>query len=842
MLVAELEDVAGGNSISRLYSINNIGAVAGSLVCGFILIRLFGASASAGIAAAIAIMTGIAAFFAKETTSAKAAHTEESCVIENDIRPERSTLVRKTIAVLFVLSGFTSLSYELLYNRTITYFVGNNTYSFTILVSVFILGLAVGSYIFALAIKKKIRVSELIMLFAFSQLLLAFYHIIMPGWTASLNGMLMNLRFSLGYDSLAALYLVKGSGAALTIFIPAVIFGFIYPVVFRIYFPTPKKISPDKAGFLSAINTFGTAVGPLVTIFVIVALAGVSGAMRVNAVTNLILGTAAIVLYFHAVEISSRALKAGQVIAVLIVAVMACTVSPENTLGRKAALASASDTLIFYKEGVFGTVSVSKKESGVKEIRINGVGEVPTDHDSMRTFRMLAHIPFTIIDEPQSVLSIAFGGGITFGSIAQHNLASTTCVEICRDVLDAAPLYEVENHGVYENRNVRIVIMDGRKYLSGTPQLFDIITSDSTHPASYDSWILYTKEFYRSCKTHLNSNGVFAQWVPLHDLSVTDFKTVLKTFSSQFTHAALYLTNSYTVIIGSDSPIEPKAAAFAKITRDAVIANELADVNIRSIDDIQRYLVMKDDELRLYAADGVVADDDHTPLQFTESRSFSRNTISDNMKSFRDFILARHPEGIDVDLPRYLDCAAMFEDGNLENLAATVAKVKNPDAELVYIAQKGADARKAELLGMDNISKILAEESTGKALAMIDNLIAAYPKEGLPYSVKGYLVFSREKDIPQAEKLYDTAVRLSPAHSVVLGNAAKFYFTAEIYEKALSTLQASDRTTPDNEGIIYRIAVTLIKMNRNAEASKVISAYRNKSGNASFAEDLNGMM
>ena len=842
VLIAEMESLKEGNSVSRLYTVNNIGCVAGSVVCGFILIRSFGASASAATAVAIALATGIAALLSKSGKAPTAESKSELFTVENDIRPQYIKPLRVIMIVLFVISGFTSLSYELLYNRTITYFVGNNTYSFTILVSIFILGLAAGSAVFSFALRKKTKLSTLVAIFAAAQMLAALYHILMPSWTASLNSALIQMRFDLGYESLAALYFVKGTGAAFTVFVPAVIFGFIYPLVFRIYFGAEGSVTPEKAGMLSALNTFGTAVGPIVTTFIVVAIAGVSGAMRFNAEISVFIACAAGVLFFASAQKVSNPIRIALCSLAVITGILVFAVSPENTLGKKAALASSTDRLLFYKEGVFGTVSVAQKTSGVKEIRINGVGEVPTDHDSMRAFRMLAHIPFTVVDAPKSVLSIAFGGGITFGSISQHALPSTTCVEICRDVLDAAPIYDTESHGVYRNPNVRIVIMDGRKYVASTSEKFDLITSDSTHPASYDSWILYTKEFYSSCREHLNKGGVFAQWVPLHDLSVRDFKTVLRTYSSQFAYSSLYLTNSYTVIIGSDTPIEPKQTNFDAMLKNAVIADELSKVNIKSVADIQRFLLMKNGDLRKYATDGVLADDDHTPLQFTESRSFSRNTIVDNFDAFRSFIAQSKPAGVEAAyLDTYLRLASLKESGANQQVIAEFAKLASPDAELAYIKAKAADEWKAERLSAESIAQI-ASQSAEKAMSMADQLIADYPEEGVPYSVKGYLLFAKEKNIEKAADMYDKAVKLSPSNASVLNNASTFYFKSGLFDKALGSLRRLDALSPDNEATTYKIALTLLNLGKKDEAAKLISDFRTKSGDATFAEDLTAQM
>ena len=838
VLIAELGNSAGGLSVSRLYGANNIGAVAGSAICGFILVRTLGASSSAVIAAAVAILSGAAVFFIRGGSYKTEDGQTDEAEAENDIAPSHSKYLLKIIPMLFMFSGFTSLSYEIIYNRTITYFVGNNTYSFSILVSVFILGLALGSFLFSSAQKKKMKVSGLLWYFAAAEMLLAFYNIIMPLYSASLNNFLVSLRFSLGFDSMSALYLVKILGAVMTIFIPAVTFGFIYPLVFKMYFSLKKSsVSSKDAGFLTAINTAGTAAGPLVTGFIIIALAGLSGALRINSAINLAIAAAVVFFFVFAAKGARKKVKAALILALVFTAGSAFVFSTENRLAKAAALGTDDDRLIYYKEGVFGTVSVSKNSKGIKEIKINGVGEVPTDHDSMRAFRMLAHLPFTINDSPKSILSIAFGGGITFGSISLHDLPSAKCVEICKDVLGAAPLYDAENHGVYKNKKIKIEIMDGRKYISSTREKFDLITSDSTHPASYDSWILYTKEFYGACRAHLNKGGIFAQWVPLHDLSEQDFKTILKTYSSQFKHASLYLTNTYTVILGSDLPLEPKQANFDKITANPQIADELKKVNISSLADIEKCLLMKDEKLREYSADAVIAEDDSTPLQFTESRSFSRNTVSDNMKSFRFFINEGKDENSSY-MAKYLQLASLNEDGSHAEVLSLFNSIPDADAEMFLVAKKAYDLKKNEMLSQKSLSRVFSERDPKVAVEMADELIQIFPKEGLPLCVKGFVLFTKMDDFDGAVKCYSEALILSPENPAVLNNAAKFYYNAGLFAKSLEVLRRLDSMSPDNEGIIYSMASNLIKMNMKSDAKKLIFSYREKSGNKDFAEDI----
>lgn len=71
------------------------------------------------------------------------------------------------------------------------------------------------------------------------------------------------------------------------------------------------------------------------------------------------------------------------------------------------------------------------------------------------------------------------------------------------------------------------------------------INSDSTHPKSADSWVLYTQEFYQAVKDTLTEDGVFVQWLPFHLLTTKEYQIILKTFQTVFPHTSLWLTHAF---------------------------------------------------------------------------------------------------------------------------------------------------------------------------------------------------------------------------------------------------------------------------------------------------------
>ena len=65
-----------------------------------------------------------------------------------------------------------------------------------------------------------------------------------------------------------------------------------------------------------------------------------------------------------------------------------------------------------------------------------------------------------------------------------------------------------------QNPKLHVVIDDGRNYIMTAHRRWPVIITDSTHPKTADSWVLYTQEFYRQVRDHLTDDGVFVHEYP----------------------------------------------------------------------------------------------------------------------------------------------------------------------------------------------------------------------------------------------------------------------------------------------------------------------------------------
>jgi spermidine synthase len=175
---------------------------------------------------------------------------------------------------------------------------------------------------------------------------------------------------------------------------------------------------------------------------------------------------------------------------------------------------------------------------------LNGVEEASTRYWHAQLFKLLGIFPVLVheSDQPKEVLVIAFGAGITAGSVlASDQVSSLDVVDLNPDVEGINNLFTEVNGDVFHQPRFHFHNDDGRNYLVTSNKRYDLIIGDSTHPRAYDSWILYTEEFYRAVRGHLLPGGIFAQWVPVLGSMQGDlFRIHLNTFRRVFPNSTFW--------------------------------------------------------------------------------------------------------------------------------------------------------------------------------------------------------------------------------------------------------------------------------------------------------------
>jgi spermidine synthase len=237
-------------------------------------------------------------------------------------------------------------------------------------------------------------------------------------------------------------------------------------------------------------------------------------------------------------------------------------------------------SLEFFKEGRTATVAVLGREwDNHRSLRINGVEKVPVDQASLEAFYLLGHLPWGYNPEAKTALAVAMGGGITSGAILAHPIDTLVCVEICPEVVLASEKFQEHNGRPDLDSRFKLVGDDGRNFLLGTQNRYDLIACDATHPGSSESWLLYTEEFYSLILSKLEPGGVAAQWVPLHRLPVEEISRIIATWGRVFPEVAVHSAGGrHAIMKGSAEPLQLDIEA---MFRDSLAEAQLVSTGFR---------------------------------------------------------------------------------------------------------------------------------------------------------------------------------------------------------------------------------------------------------------------
>ena len=659
-----------GRMTSRLYGINTLGAMLGTLLAGFLLLPKLGITATIFIG--VVINLGIAAIVLVMLRQTRVSVEPEPVVTEPVVTEQErlvsedrlSTASRYVLLIAFATAGFAALLTQMAWIRALILVVGGSVYAFTITLASFLAGIGLGSLFFTrylanpgawLArpwLRERMSQAAVLALLISLTLLLGLPLISkLPVWF--LAGYSAGLK---DYFALFQIFIFMLSFGLMIL--PTLFMGAMFPLVAVIW---TRRISHAGrgVGMAYAINTSGTILGALLGGLFILPWVGVHKSIMLAA--GLYFLVAAGFWLFSSIALSRGRKYAVTAIAALLMAVVTWLIPPWNKTMMVSGMFSRPDAmniamksqpgrslqqiideyeLLYYEEGLDATVAVRRKKNSVSSQRtlvINGKADASSSGD-MPTQVLLAQLPLALNREIENALVIGLGSGITAGSLAtSESLKTLTILEISDEVVEAAAFFEPENYGVLANPKVKLVTADARNYLMASPENYDLIVSEPSNPWISGISNLFTAEFLQLAKERLNTGGIMTQWFHIYSMSEADLKTMLKTFSDNFKYVSVWrIQPGDLALIGSD---QPHALSLRYATRDG--AEELARAQIHNDRDLVGLYVFGGDDLSRYSK-GASTNSDNTPVvEFNAPRNLYSLTEDENMDHIFDYLQGR---------------------------------------------------------------------------------------------------------------------------------------------------------------------------------------------------------
>jgi spermidine synthase len=548
-----------GQELGLLYAINTVGAVAGSLAAGFYLIGHFGLHGAIDVAVLGNLTVGISAWLASPYLGpANIPATISLSQIPTAKFQVADTQTKRTYRIVlwaFALSGLASFTYEIFWTRSLVFLLGNTTYAFTLMLTAFLLGIALGGYgvrFLADRIKNPLR------LFAAIEILIG-----------ALSAVALPLLFFIVKSEAVHSFIVRFSGhlelLALSNFVialsfmllPATLIGATLPLMGRI-FVSDLQSTGTTIGRIYAVNTLGNVVGALLPGLLIMPLMGIQKGILLMAALNIGLGVVLVLSQWKHVMAAVAATSC----ALLVIAI--AFVRLPISFQFPSEYQKPRDEVLFYREGGLVTTKVwVSADTGYKMISVDGINIGGTS-DSDYKQQILAHLPKLLLKSYRSELSIGLGSGILMGESARHSsLKKIAAVEISQGVVAGARYFSDENFNILNDPRAVIIVDDVVDFLETATEQYDIISADEKTAGKYASnSFSYSKEYYALLRRKLAPGGLVVQWMPT-DLPLSQYALAVRTFLDQFPHVQLWyfppvasFTMTNTFLVGSNERID----------------------------------------------------------------------------------------------------------------------------------------------------------------------------------------------------------------------------------------------------------------------------------------------
>jgi predicted membrane-bound spermidine synthase len=605
-----------GEPVAMLYFANSLGAAAGVLASGFVLIAWVGLPGTLRTAGAINLALAAAVLLLARAGGAAAAPVAPRA---GDERPGAERL----LLAIALFTGLASFIYEISWIRMLSLVLGASTHSFELMLSTFILGLALGG----LAVRRTVdRADNPERLLGWVQVAMALAALAtLPVYDRSFELMEYLMKGLARTEAGYLLFNLAGQGISALVMLPATFLaGMTLPLITGALL---RRGAGERAiGQVYAANTLGAIAGVLLAVHLGLPYLGLKGTLIAGALVDALLGIA--LLHRFAPGTGGRrqlaAAAAGCLLAFLPLALLFELNPNKLTAGvfRHGDLSTSADARILYaKDGKTATVHLAGY-GDTYSIRTNGKsdGSINMDRDGLRgsdeiTMVLTGVLPLALKPETRNAAVIGIGTGLTMHALLQSlSVERVETVEIEAAMAEAARGFAPRNSSAFADPRGSIVIDDAKTFFSTRGRRYDVLISEPSNPWVSGVAGLFTREFYRRIRTHLEPGGILVQWFQLYEIDASLLASVMRALGGEFAHYAVYAPSDHDLLIlASATPLPPLASA--AVFAQATLAQELRAVQVFAPGDLDaRYLGSRRTLEPLFASYGMPANSDYRPI------------------------------------------------------------------------------------------------------------------------------------------------------------------------------------------------------------------------------------
>ncbi len=583
---------ASGFKISFLYFANTFGASLGVLLSGFVLIEKVGLKGTIITGGILDIIVGAAVLFLSRQNSALRKDElpifEEKC-IQRHTQADRPSYYLP----LMLISGITAASsfmYEIGWIRMLSLVLGSSTHSFELMLSAFILGMALGSFFIRKRIDQIVNIPRAIVLaqvvmgltafltiFTYSHMF-GFMQFIIEALSKSSQGYFL---FNLFCDLICLLIMLPSTICA----------GMVLPLIISLFYR--DGYGEEYVGKIYSINTFGGIVGVIIAVWAIMPNCGVGLLITLGGLIDIVIGLYILMKFKENQESDLK-----RILPVLCALLFCITF----VFGKIDPILAASGVyrngkinknkkVIFNKDGKTATITLSRSGEYLS-LATNGKPDASVNtksgfSDDEYTMALTGVLPMSIAGSISTAAVIGMGSGMTAHYLLYDStIKSVDIVEIEKEMVNAAKKIGNKVSNTFKDPRSHIYIDDAKTFFSSHNRSYDVIVSEPSNPWVSGVSGLFSKEFFGLIKSHLNADGILVQWFHKYESDQSIMISVLKALQIHFPNYAMYAAGSDLVIIAAVSH-STDLSLKKDVFQIPALAQNLNAMNFRSIEDFK---------------------------------------------------------------------------------------------------------------------------------------------------------------------------------------------------------------------------------------------------------------
>ena len=594
---------SAGQGFSRAYAANTAGAVAGTLLAGFVLPYTLGYTNSLVLAGMANLALGVLALVLSRRLP------EAAPAPAGGTGPAR---VSGRFLLLVAVSGFVALAIQMLFVRAFATLLLSTAHAFALVLAVFLAGIALGA---ALATRRVPSEGRLARAFA----LLAAGCLVQLVLLVPTHALLVRLHGEFAYDWRLLLYLGVVAAVVLPVTLAS---GAILPLVLGLCCQGLEQVG-RAVGRIYLANTLGAVCGVVCGGFLLLPWLGPRTGARVLALATLV------VLGF-AFARPSRA-RLGLLGAIALVALFwpepafeRGWVTPGYLVRRGDAGLALEDLQVVPLARAHGlevdAAVTLHPESSDKTLWLNGMPNASVYHDR-QTQIGLSLFAYLLAPRIAECAHIGLGSGITAANwAALPGTARTTIVELEQVLWPLARHFGPFLHGLSERPGVRFVAEDGRAWLARQPaRSLDLVIAEPSQLWAKGTSGLFTREHYELAKTRLRADGVYVTWIMGYEVPAEVWAIGVRTLLAAFPHVLAFQSPDQqgdVIFVCAQQPLACRHERWQQLgALRGTAAWILPGLDLEQVGDLQQYFLADHARLAAAVGDGELQTDDRPVLE-----------------------------------------------------------------------------------------------------------------------------------------------------------------------------------------------------------------------------------